>query len=448
MACTAAAAARFFEDFVEVGAGAFECGDEAKEDSSEEGDGKREKQDARIEGDFAGARKSFGQSGDDGFGAVNSEQQTERAADASEKQAFGEELAKHAKATGTEGDADGEFAGSAHGAGEKKIRDVGAGNEEQEADRGEKNDEQGLDVADDVVFQRDEDDAFVFVGFGIFLREMLRDGVHIGLRLHDGDAGFETADDVSAEVHAAIAEGEVGPLATEGVDIAALAVEGEVRRNDADDRVVRTVEGDRFSSDVEGGSEFAAPEAAAEHNHGCGAELIVGVSEQTAHHGMDAEEFEKFGRDHVAGDAFSGFSGAEEVVVFVAVHRQGGEGLIVALPVEEVGVVDGSAGDAGNGIVERDELAGVWVGERIEKDAVDDGEESGVGADAEGERENGDDGEERGLAEHAEGVTQVLKKGENGAPPGYAASDLKVRVKHEKQGEGNGDTWTGGAKKS
>jgi len=212
---------------------------------------------------------------------------------------------------------------------------------------------------------------------------MLRDGVHIGLRLGDGYAGFEAADNVSAEVHTTIAEGDVGPLAAEGVDVAALAVKGEARRDDADDGVVRTVEGDGLASDVESGAKFAAPEAAPEHDDGSGAELIVGVIEEAADNGMDAEGFEEFGGDHVAGDAFGSLAGTEEVVVFVAVHGERGEGLVVALPVEEVGVVDGSARDTGYGVVDGDELAGFWVGERVEEDTVNDGEEGGVGTDAE-----------------------------------------------------------------
>jgi hypothetical protein len=417
MTHAAAAAAGFFEDFLQVGARAFEGGDEAENDSGEKRSGESEEENAGVDGDFVGAGKRFRQSGDDGFGAPDSKEQAEGAADASEEQAFGEELAENAKAAGAEGKADGKFAGAGHGAGEEKISDVGAGDEEKKADRGEKHDKEGLDIADDVFFERNERDAFVLVDVGVFLGEVLRDGIHIGLGLRDGNAGFKATDGVSAKVDAAIAEGDIGPLAAEGVDIAALAVKGKAGRDDADDGVVRTVEAERFAGNVERSAEFAAPETAAEHDNGSGAELIVGLIEKAADDGMDAEDFEEFVGDHVAGEAFGDFAAAEEVVVLVAVHGERGEGLVVALPVEKVGVVDGSAFDAGDRVVEGDELAGLWVGERIEENAVDNGEEGGVGANAESQSENGDGGEERRLAERAKSVTKVLQESDNGAPP-------------------------------
>jgi len=102
MTRAAGAAAGFFEDFVEVGAGAFKRGDKTEKDSSEKRNSESEKEDARVKSDFASARESFGKSGDDSFGAVDSEQQAECAADAGEKQTFGEELAKHAQAASAE----------------------------------------------------------------------------------------------------------------------------------------------------------------------------------------------------------------------------------------------------------------------------------------------------------------------------------------------------------
>jgi hypothetical protein len=342
--------------------------------------------------------------------APDGEKQAERAANAGEQQAFGQQLAKNAQATGAERGANREFAGTDHGAGEQQISHVGASDEQQEADGCKKNDKQRLHVADDVFFQRQNGDAFVLVGFRIFLREMLRDRIHIGLSLRERNTGLEASDDVSAEIDVAIAERNVRPLAAKRVDVATLTVEGEVWRHDADDGVVRAVESDGFSGDVEGGAKFAAPEAAAEHDHGSGAKLIVTVVEGAPDDGTDAEDFEEFGGDHVAGDAFGGFAGAKEVVVLVAVHGERGEGLIVALPVEEIGVVGGSALDAGHSVVHGDELAGLGIGQRIEEDAVDHGEKRGVGANAESKSENGDSGEERGLEEHAEGVAQILHR--------------------------------------
>ena len=43
----------------------------------------------------------------------------------------------------------------------------------------------------------------------------------------------------------------------------------------------------------------------------------------------------------------------------------------------------------------RDDLVRVRIGQRLQQNAVDDGEDGGVGADADGEREERDGGEER-----------------------------------------------------
>ncbi len=58
-----------------------------------------------------------------------------------------------------------------------------------------------------------------------------------------------------------------------------------------------------------------------------------------------------------------------------------------------------------------EELFGVGVWKRLEKNSVDDTEDCGVGADAEGEREDRDRGEAGIFAQHAEGETKILKRG-------------------------------------
>ncbi len=63
-----------------------------------------------------------------------------------------------------------------------------------------------------------------------------------------------------------------------------------------------------------------------------------------------------------------------------------------------------------------DETTAVAVGEGLEEDAVDYGEEGGGGSDAEGEGEDRGEGEAGGLAELAKTVTQVLQDGVHGLP--------------------------------
>ena len=56
-----------------------------------------------------------------------------------------------------------------------------------------------------------------------------------------------------------------------------------------------------------------------------------------------------------------------------------------------------------------DEVAAVAVGEGLEEDAVDDGEEGGGGSDAKGEGDDGGYGKAGGFAELAKTVADVLE---------------------------------------
>ena len=55
--------------------------------------------------------------------------------------------------------------------------------------------------------------------------------------------------------------------------------------------------------------------------------------------------------------------------------------------------------------------SGVGVGERLEQDGVDDGEDGGVGSDAEGERGDGSEGKAGIVGEHAQRMLDVVPEG-------------------------------------
>ena len=112
--------------------------------------------------------------------APKGEQEPERPAQAREQNAFGEKLADDARCAGAQGRANGKLARAAHGARQKKIRDVRARNQQQETDGGEKHQQERLDVADDVFLHGDQSDADVFVGHREGGGQIARDDVHVG----------------------------------------------------------------------------------------------------------------------------------------------------------------------------------------------------------------------------------------------------------------------------
>ncbi len=62
----------------------------------------------------------------------------------------------------------------------------------------------------------------------------------------------------------------------------------------------------------------------------------------------------------------------------------------------------------GKGVHELDHAVGLGIGERLEQDGVDDGEDGGVGSDAEGEAAMAVRVKAGLRDEHAEGVAEVL----------------------------------------
>ena len=103
-------------------------------------------EDAPIELDRLEPRQVFG--GDDGHEADQApgEQDAERAAGDADDQALGDQLAREAAPRRAERGADGHFAFAGAAAREQQVRDVGAGDEEDERDAGHQDHERGLEL--------------------------------------------------------------------------------------------------------------------------------------------------------------------------------------------------------------------------------------------------------------------------------------------------------------
>lgn len=74
--------------------------------------------------------------------------------------------------------------------------------------------------------------------------------------------------------------------------------------------------------------------------------------------------------------------------------------------------------------VQRDELLGVWIGQRLQQHATGNGEHNGCCARTQGQRQYGDGGKGRVLCESAQRMADILEEGihgftviRSGAPP-------------------------------
>ena len=76
------------------------------------------------------------------------------ARDAGENEAFGQQLPHHPQAAGAERGTHGDLALASFGAREQQVRDVRAGDEQEERDRAEQQPDRAADRSDDFVGQR------------------------------------------------------------------------------------------------------------------------------------------------------------------------------------------------------------------------------------------------------------------------------------------------------
>ena len=110
--------------------------------------------------------------------APRRDQQASGAADQAEQQAFGQHLAQQSTPPGAERRSNRQLALPRGGAGEQQVRDVGAGNQQDEAHRTEQDDQRPLDVTHDLFVQRHEADTNPGVRWILFLQPR-GDGVHL-----------------------------------------------------------------------------------------------------------------------------------------------------------------------------------------------------------------------------------------------------------------------------
>ena len=109
--------------------------------------------------------------------APRRDQQACGAADQAEQQAFGQHLAQQSTPPGAERRPNRELALPRGGAREQQVRDVGAGDQQDEAHRTEQDDQRPLDVTHDLFVHRHEADSGPGVRWILFLQPR-GDGVH------------------------------------------------------------------------------------------------------------------------------------------------------------------------------------------------------------------------------------------------------------------------------
>ena len=307
--------------------------------------------------------------------------------------------------------ADGDLFAAREGAGEEKIGDVGAGDEEDERDGAEHHKQGGTNIADGLITEGMNDGAPSFVLGGVGLFEALGDGVHLGLRLLDGDSGFEAAD---GEVVMVVANGRGGGSEGHGNPYSGEAGLVHRRAHDADDSVGVAVEVDGFADGSGIVGVMSLPEFVAEDDLAVLAWVVFVRAEDAAVDGFDSEGREEVCADGAGGDGF-GFACAGDVKACSGVDGHLVEEAGLLLPVEEVGGGDGEgrhAGKAGLGrrVPYLHDAVGVAIGKGLEENFVNDAEDGGVCPDAQGHDEGRGQSKARVFYEKSKRVSKVLQE--------------------------------------
>ena len=147
-----------------------------------------------VDPHFAGTRKAGTECGNQHVDAVVGRGESRHAAADAEQQALGEQLLNHPSPSGAQRDANRNFPGAGVRADEHQVGKVGAGNEQDQRDRPEQDHQRGPGVGHEVVVQRHDQRAPVFVVGGVLEREAIGDSRQIGLGALDADARLELRD--------------------------------------------------------------------------------------------------------------------------------------------------------------------------------------------------------------------------------------------------------------
>jgi hypothetical protein len=218
---------------------------------------------------------------------------------------------------------------------EQQVRDVGTGNQQDEADGAHQRQEDQLDrPAVHALVERHHASRHVFVGVGVVGGELPGDGFHLRLRLRIRDAVAETAEHF------------------DGASVALLFGDSrQLAERDPEIRVVRELEtlghhadhGRRNLVDLDRAAEYGGiaavailPDAVAENHHRAGAGTIVVREEIAPDERLLADQLEGVGRDVRSDEAFGRPSFVADVHGLTAERRQAGEGARRPPPVFEV----------------------------------------------------------------------------------------------------------------
>ena len=333
------------------------------------------------------------------------EEQPERASRAAQDRALRERELHQVPPPRAERRAHGDLAAPCIGAREDQVRDVRAGEEEQQRHRRGQHEQRAFGTSRDLIRHRERECRVVHVlGIRPLLRELLRERGQLARRAGHGRARLETRHLVQI-MAAMVVRAEIDPHRLHDLHrLRALELERELEaaRQDPHHQLRPPVHIDIAPHERWIAAEAPLPQVVAEHYDGGAVRHILRLGERPPHCRRHAEHVEQVRRHLRTRDALGPRAAGERHIVVRAPRRHALERFqspaVQHLPLGEPRLVEIRP----LAPHEREAIR-LPVRERLEQHRVDDGKDRAIGADAECECEHDDRAEAGTAQERAEG---------------------------------------------
>src|SRR5262245_45372820 len=293
---SARGARAFFQRLAQMRFGHFRMlprGRKAEDQSRQQRHQRCETERPAVYADMFGARQIGRREFDQRLYSPRRQQYAQRSAEDRQQQAFGQQLPRQPEASRAQCRAHGEFLAPRLATRERQIGHVGAGDEQDEADRAQQQPERSANIAHHFIQQRRDEDSHLVVLDRILAPQRGGDLIELRLRLFDGNALFQTPhhhQEVVATLSLIFRQARRRPDFVSGGKL-------KLRRRNPDDRMRFSVELDGFSDDRFLAAKAATPQTVADDGDARRPGRVIRREKKTPAFRFYAEELKEIGRD-------------------------------------------------------------------------------------------------------------------------------------------------------
>ena len=342
-----------------------------------------------------------------------SQRKASRCSKEREHRALGDHLPHQPPLTGPEGRADGQLAISSSGAHQKKVGDVGAGDQQHREHDALQRIQRRARLADQLLADVDREAAEpARLREGLALRQPLHvafdDHLHLPVELLDRGPRLQAGDHLAELVAAGLIRHLLRSEGERHVD-PDIVGQTEVRGHHPDDPVGFAVDADVAPDERAIAAVAGLPQAVGQDHEVVGIRPGLVLGESPAEKRLALQGREERRRHHERAHLLR-LTAVRQIRAAAGEERRILDGRRLCLAIDVVG--DGNAGlwqpHQRIHVPDEDQPFGVRIRERAQQHLVEQAENGGVCADAQRQRQDGDEGEQRLLAQGPERVADVM----------------------------------------